>query len=233
MLVLIYTLLSVLIAIEATTSIARKAGYIEGTPTTGLFLQSSLALFSRVVIFMFMPLIGYLADANKLESSAQDVFLFLIPVVMLIAVSTWRSFLTRICLALIDRMNKNGSLFKGALVYSNKDIIFLRKRKICALSKFYFVALMSYIPYYIAWPLTILLLGAFNDNRALVLGLASVFNGVSTIVLTLFIDPALAKFGKNKRCINIIYDDLISLRIKSILITYFIFVVLVLSFSDN
>jgi hypothetical protein len=226
MIVLIYFLLSVLIAIEAMTSIARKAGYIEGTPTTGLFLQSSMALLSRVVVFLFMPLIGYLADADALKSSKQDLFLFLIPITFLLAVSINTTFLTQLCIILIKRMNKNGSLFKGDLDWSIKANIVTRKRKIYALNKFYFIAFLSYVPYYIAWPLTIVLLGSFNESRAMVLGMASVFNGVSTIVLTIIIDPALAKYGLKKRCILSIYDELVVIRIKAIFVAYAVFSVI-------
>jgi len=82
--------------------------------------------------------------------------------------------------------------------------------------------LIAYIPYYLSWPLVMLLLDLFPENRGFILGISSLFNGVNTILLTIFIDPKLSQIGNYKRIVSNIYIDIIEIRILSSLIAFFI-----------
>ncbi len=56
----LYIILALLFMVESSTSISRKAGYNIDNPSTGFVFQSSISLLSRVLVFMFIPLLGYL-----------------------------------------------------------------------------------------------------------------------------------------------------------------------------
>ena len=80
MIALLFLILAFLFCVEAATSISRKSGYAINNAASGLILQSSLGLLSRALIFMFMPLIGALADTGSLYSGGYSItlsFLFL------------------------------------------------------------------------------------------------------------------------------------------------------------
>lgn len=226
--ILLFFLLSVLMLIEASTSLSRLAGYLLKTPESGLILQSSLALFSRMLMFLFMPFLGYLSDQNNLLGN-ENLILFsslFIPC-GLILLYIFKIRVINIYSVLIYRINKHGSFFKGDSIF--KKIITnqsLKKRKIGSLRSFYFLFLFSYIPYYLAWPIVILLLDSFHEQRGMILGMSSFFNGINTIILTIFVDPKLIKIGSHKRILPPIYLNLIKIRIYSSLISIALLIII-------
>ncbi len=235
MTILLFILLGLLVSIEASTSISRKSGYKIGNPSTGFVFQSSLSLVSRALIFMFMPLLGYLADKNALLKAPLDIlyFYFFIPF-FLWFLYIIRSKLEYIYIILLHRMHTHGSFFKS-IKNNNIDIKGYKKlktlKKAKHFKKLYTIFLLSYIPYYLAWPVIIILLTLYNDNRAMILGMSSVFNGINTIIITLFIDPKLTQLGKYNHLIQYVYNDLVLLRFYASLIAYFILALFVLGIS--
>jgi hypothetical protein len=225
---ILFIILGLLVAIESTTSISRKAGYMINNPSTGFVFQSSLSLVSRALIFMFMPLLGYLADKDKLLSNNYELLLFymFIPLFLYI-VYFFRFKIEYIYSILLIRMDKKGSFFKKVQttgrLNSNVKVSkhFKRSKKFKHL---YNVFLLSYIPYYLSWPIIIFLLQEFHDNRGMILGLSSVFNGINTIAITMFIDPKLTQIGQQKRLIQILYNDLVLLRFYAAMLGYIILI---------
>lgn len=225
----VFFLLSLLVAVEASTSIARRVGYMVNTPATGLFLQSSMALISRVLIFMFVPLIGYMADAEVLSIDYAHAGMFLMIIFAIYMVYSFRVLIGNLCYKLINNINDNGSLYKASIRGCRFADSFTRK-PIRKLKKFYLLVCVSYVPYYLAWPLVMLLLSKFHENRAFVIGIASVFNGISTIILTIGIDPALARMGSKRRFIQNVYVELLLVRVIAALLALIIYAVFIYVF---
>lgn len=230
--IILFFLLSILMVIEASTSLSRLTGYLLKTPESGLILQSSLALFSRMVMFLFMPFLGYLSDENALLSNEKLMLpaSFLMPI-SLIFLYIFNIKVINIYSILVTRVSKHGSFFRGISFFTplfhSKS---LKIKKIKKLNSFYLLVLLAYIPYYLAWPIVIILLDAFNDQRGMILGMSSVFNGVNTIILTMFVDPKLIRIGNYTRLLPSIYLNLIKLRIIAsfiaILILFFTYFIL-------
>lgn len=214
MLFALFFLLALLFAVEACTALARVAGYRAGRPEAGLMLQSSLGLLSRLLIFMFMPLLGWMADSGNMYDDYGDLLLGYLPIpVVLLAVYGARSYIEVFFVKLVLGVTEHGSLFRRAVNETTE----LRMCKINRLPKslrgFIFLYFMTYIPYYVAWPLIIVLIDLFPDSRGVLLGLSGVFNGLNTLMLTMFVDPRLIRYGRKYNFICRLYPYLIKVRI--------------------
>jgi len=229
--VILFIILGVLSAIEASTSISRKAGYCIDNPSTGFVFQSSLSLVSRALMFMFMPLLGYLADKNNLfHSNVELVLLYAFIPLFLFLSYIFRFKIEYLYAIFLLRMDKVGSFFKKTDITSLNIINFKLKKHFKRYKKFkkmYIIFLFSYIPYYASWSIIIYLLAEFNESRGMILGLSSVFNGINTIVITLFIDPKLTQLGRYNRLIQYIYNDLVLLRFYASIIGIFVLVIFI------
>jgi hypothetical protein len=169
-----------------------------------------------------MPALGYLADKNELYSEGFIIpIYYLIMVLGLIVLLTYNRFVISLYTSLIERVNNTGTFFRGGKIKLSNDYnVKPLSRKVKSLSGFYFLVLIAYVPYYLSWPLVIFLLDNFNENRAMLLGMSSVFNGLNTIVLTVFVDPKLIRLSKHNRLVNHIYIMLIKLRVYSSVIAF-------------
>ncbi|EJV2652402.1 hypothetical protein N6393_004044 [Vibrio vulnificus] len=221
----LFFLLSVLMVIEASTSLSRLTGYLLKTPESGLILQSSLALISRMVMFLFMPFLGYLSDQKTLLANNNLTLLlvsFLMPIALL-CLYLFNGRVIDIYSVLISRVSGYGSFFYGVSFFSKIiDQSKLKRKKVKSLTGFYLLVFIAYVPYYLAWPVVILLLDAFHDQRGMILGMSSVFNGVNTILLTMFVDPKLIKIGKYPKILPSVYLNLIKVRVFSSFFAIFI-----------
>ena len=226
----LFILLSALFVIESTTVLARKEGYRKNMPEAGLILQSSLSLLSRIVIFMFMPLLGYAADQKILSMNLIElIFVYSIVPVSLFLTLIFKEKISLVYGVLIDRLKVHGSFFRRVDLEISPEVKKVKvKRRIKVLYKFYLLVILTYIPFYMAWPVVVFLLDAFHDNRGMILGLSSVFNGINTIIITMYIDPKLIKIGMNKRLIYSVYDDLLKMRFYSSLVVFMILLLLMI-----
>jgi hypothetical protein len=198
--ILLFLLLSLLYFLEASTNLARKAGYNIDNASSGLFFQSALSIFSRLIMFIFMPLLGFLADTSELEINFFLSFYLLVPFAIVILYFNNRIieyFFGKILLRLSE------SLYKSKL---------LLKKEIFSL-KFKISYVLIGIPFYISWPLIILALILFQDYRATIIGMSALFNGLYTLYLSIIVDPMLSKLGNYKNIISIVYDELIYLKL--------------------
>jgi hypothetical protein len=223
----LFIVLALLASIEASTSISRKVGYILKTPESGFIFQSSLALISRALVFMFMPALGYMSDTGTIEYSLMELLsMYILIPFFLLMTFLFRNKIEIIYAKYVMRIKLFGSLFKGKIKinYRTKNIKIINIKS--KFYKLYAIVIIAYIPYYISWTVIIMLLGEYQDNRGLILGLSSILTGINTIILTVFIDPQLGKLGKYKYTINRIYEDMIFLRfISSVLGIIFILMV--------
>lgn len=220
--ILLFFLLSILYALEASTNIARKSGYNINNASSGLFFQSALGILSRLIMFVFMPLLGFLADTSKLEINYFLFFYSLVPFSILILHTKSRSveyFFGKIIL----RLSERGSYFKKSKsVYKSKP---LSKKEILSL-KFKRSFILMGIPFYVSWPLIILALIMFEDYRATIIGMSALFNGLYTLYLSVIVDPLLSKLGNYKNIITIVYDELIYLKLISSTISVLLFFII-------
>lgn len=225
-----FSLLSLLMAVEASTSIARKSGYAINSPASGFVFQNSLSLLSRVLVFAFMPLLGYLSDTNSLNIGGLNlILLFALTPLLLVVTYLSRFKLEQLFTVLLLRINSHGTFFRR----TNERVSIKKTNKsfLGRFNKLYVFFVLAYIPFYLAWPTTIILMTEFNDYRATILGLSSIFNGINTIFITVFLDPKLTQLGKYLRIINSIYVDLIMLRVMAalfslLLVSLYVFVLL-------
>jgi hypothetical protein len=229
MIAYLFIIMALLFCIEASTSLARRTGYLMRKPESGLVLQSSLSLMSRLLIFMFMPLIGALSDKGSIyDDTSELLFFYLIIPFGLYLLYVFRANVLHLYFVLTNRMLCNGSFFKPALkqgkfIEPNNGT---RKNIYKRFRSLYMLVILAYIPYYLAWPSIMILIDIYPDNRGFLLGMSSVLNGFNTIILTLFVDPKLIQIGQHKRLIVKMYDDLVFLRFIA---SVFSFVILVIT----
>lgn len=215
MIYVLFILLACLFAVEASTALCRKVGYNNDCPDAGLILQGSLAIVSRALVFLFMPIVGWLSDSGNVFNEPDElVYSFLIIPLILCAVYLKRSFFEFIFKILILRIIENGSYFKPTAnriekaakkSYTSRKALSLPRR----------IVFLAYLPYYLCWPMIFVLLDFFPENRGLILGLSSVLNGINTVIITFFVDPFLIRLGKYKRLISLLYDQLVLSRIAA------------------
>jgi len=220
-------ILGLLSAIEASTCLCRRSGYLCGNPTAGLMLQNSLSLASRALMFIFLPLLGAMAD-GKMAGVRHWVLAvaFLFVPLLIGGVICFRSRIEGIFIILVQRINANGTLYRRAVsAVAPARIDSPRRLRSRRYNEFKSLVCVSFIPYYAAWPVVIYLLSIFPENRGLLLGLSGLFNGINTILMAVFIDPQLARIGNHERIVVGVYDDLVWARLYAAVIVLILLVV--------
>lgn len=205
------------------TPIARLAGNDIGSLSSGLQLQTTMSLISRLLNAFFMPLLGYLSDSlafSSLDTSAFIIFSFLSTLIITniffikgYIYSLYRS----ICLSIL----KKGSVFGFVSFYKKYDLDFENSTRFKLFTKLRVITVIAFFPLYISWPLIFILLGLFPQNRGLVLGLSTLINGANTLTLVLLVDPYLLRIAQHKRLANLLFKDQIQLRVVASIIALF------------
>jgi len=223
MLVLIsLSLLTIVVAIEASTSLARIAGFKIGNPYSGLTLESMLSLLSRGAMFFFTPIFGFLADTNMFEAQkVQIVYGSILLSVGVLAVKLNERLIVDLYCSLINGILKYGSIIRS-LQYLRKDYHKLERsrslrHKTSVLKRTRFNQLqvihcLVYIPFYLSWPLAMIFISFFHDFRATILSANTLMTAVSSMTLTLLLDPLMAKLSCSQRLSQVIYHRLLSSR---------------------
>jgi hypothetical protein len=214
MIYILFFVLALLFATEATTALARVAGYKVGRPESGLMLQSSLGLISRLLIFMFMPVLGWMADSGNIYDHYYELLAgYLLTPFFLFIVYVMRKTVERFFMSTVLGVAEYGSLFKRVVDTQliNRSLYVTRMPK--KFNGFIFFYFLAYIPYYLAWPLIIVLIDMYPENRGVLLGLTGVFNGVNTLLLTLVVDPMLIRYGRKYNVICRMYPLLVKIRL--------------------
>ncbi|MDD7913391.1 hypothetical protein [Polaribacter ponticola] len=228
--IILFVILGLLFAVESSTSISRKSGYVIKNPASGFIFQSSLSLVSRALIFMFMPMLGYLSDKDNLTNDYKSIlFMYLFIPFFLFLVYLFRYKLEGLYGVLLLRISESGNYFKKAKDSYSVSVIPGNQFK--RFKKLYLIVFVAYVPYYISWSLIIILLDKYNESRGLILGLSSVFNGINTIIITTIVDPKLAQLGKYNNLITRVYNDLILVRVFIGLISFLALGIIILIIS--
>lgn len=228
LILVLFIIISILYAVEASTSLARLAGIKLNNLASGLQLQSGLSLFSRALMSVFMPILGILADSGSLNNDNTSTILFcttLIPTAVYL-VYLLRCTIVATYLSSALNLIKTGSYFPLRM---SKKVNFRyksytrKKRNILIL--FRAVNFISYIPYYLSWPLIVLLLSKYPDNRGLIISMSSIINGLNTLALVMYVDPYLIRLSKYKLLSSWVYYDQLRIRVISAVIASFPFLV--------
>jgi hypothetical protein len=225
--VTLFSIISILFALEASTSLARIAGLNTGSLASGLQLQSGLSLFSRALMAIFMPMLGGFADSGYFNNENIKIVYcstLLIPL-FLYATYFLKSKILGFYHGSAINLVEKGSYFpikSNRIEYkwpkNNKD-------KLNRLRVFGRVTFLAYIPYYLTWPIIIMFLSHFPDSRGFIIGLSSIMNGVTTLALVLYVDPLLIKLSKYKNLSILIYKQQLKIRILSAILSCMPFVI--------
>ncbi len=238
MLATLFGILAILMALEASTPLARTGGYAINDPASGLIFQSSLSLLSRLLMFMFMPLLGLSADLGLLDTENNIVFIYLLVPIAIFLVYHFSSKIMSTYTRIIISISINGSLF-GRILNDQTQILISQKQLTSRsnigrrfvifrkLKRLYILTALAFIPYYLAWPVSILLMEWHPDMRATLLSVSTILNGINTIIITVFIDPKLAQIGRRRRVVYHVYLDSILVRLLSSVIAIFPFLFLI------
>jgi hypothetical protein len=229
-------LLAFVVAIEASTSLARIAGFSQNSPYSGLSLESALSLFSRIAMAIFTPIFGLLADTDRFSANRESILLgslFMPLAILLVRLyeAPIISIYSRICHGLLVR----GSFLRSFLawkdfrsgeskIYRQKTYHLSRTR----LSNLQFIHFIVYIPYYASWPSTMMLVSYFHQYRATILSLNTLLTSFSSILLILFFDPLMVRLSPSPRISQLIYHRFLTSRV---LASFASFLVLLLVFK--
>ncbi len=217
----LFIIISILFALEASTSLARIAGLNTGSLASGLQLQSGLSLFSRALMALFMPMLGGLADAGYLNSNNILIICYstIFTPLFLCVTYAWKSYILRIYHNSAINLVENGSYLPIRINNNKFNWRKSTRNKIDRLNGLRRATFFAYIPYYLTWPVIIILLSCFPDGRGFIMGLSSIMNGVTTLALVLYVDPLLIKLSKYKNISIAIYDDQLKIRIFSAILS--------------
>lgn len=212
---LLFVLLSMLYCLESLSSIARSSGIWTGNIYNGIVVQNALSLGSRLIMFVFMPVMGFFFDTGNFVPVSLITIANICAIAGLILVYALRNycfqFLVKVALHV-----KN----KGRLGYTNQTHYDLLSLKSHYDKKGFIIKyILTYVPYYAAWPLTIFFLGEYTEYRATLIALPTVFTGITTLSISLYIDPYLSKFVEKTKENVWINASLINLRICSYVIS--------------
>ena len=220
----LFLLLSLLYGLESLSSIARSSGIWTGNIYNGIVVQNALSLGSRLIMFVFMPIMGYFFDSGNVVPVSLITIANIFAVTGLILVYATRNF----CFKFLVKVAFNVKN-KGKLGYTNQTHFDLLSLKSYYDKKaFVIIYILAYIPYYLAWPLTIFLLGEFSDYRATLIAFPTIFTGITTLSISLYIDPYLSKFVDKTQENVWVNASLINLRICSYIISIILVSIIIL-----
>ena len=238
---LFFCLLAMAYVVEMTVSVTRIVGLNNFDLSAAITLQSALALGSRLVVFVYMPLAGFVVDFSN-QSLSMSALLFpsaIIPVVLFIIALRARD-ITRSIGVLIQRALVNGSYFSSCSEESDirrvdinvfqyfsgrYDIVQFRELKLL-------VVLLSYILYYATWPVIFTAIHAQPEYRTTIFASAALFTGLNTLCMALIADPTtLSLSKKNKGACEQYLKLLIRMRVYAALIAFFVFMLVGLVFD--
>ena len=207
-------MLALLYALEFSTNISRRAGYTIGNPAAGLFFQNALSIFSRLIMFVFMPLVGFLSDTDKLTVGSGIFYFLLIPFTVFICYKNKKK-IEIIYGNIILRLHENGSYLKKA----KQTYRYCSSGKKELKRNFKLLVVVINLPFYISWATVLLLLVKYNQYRATVISLAALLNGIYTLSVNLLVDPYLSKMGNYKNIILTIYDKIMRVKLISAIVS--------------
>ena len=224
---LLFFLLAILYGLESVSSIARATGIWSGNVYNGIVVQNALSLFSRLVMFLFMPVMGYFFDKGNYVDVGKVLFGTLFASLSLFIVVFGKKFFFDVLLRVASHVKDNGKL--GFI--RSKQLEHISLSKVLPNRTFVSIYILAYLPYYLAWPVTIYLLGIYNEYRATLIALPTVFTGLNTLVVSLYIDPYLTRYIEKSENNVRVNSSLISLRLYAYFFAVMILWILLL-FKD-
>jgi hypothetical protein len=238
---LFFSLLAMAYVVEMTVSVTRIVGLNNFDLGAAITLQSALALGSRLVVFVYMPLAGFVVDFSS-QSLSMSELLFpvaIIPALLFIIAMRARD-VTRIVGVLMQRALVNGSYFslspeESKILRVDIDVFkdFSGSYDIVQFGELKsLVVLLSYILYYAAWPVIFTFIHAQPEYRTTIFASAALFTGLNTACMALIADPTtLSLAKKNKGDCEKYLKLLIRMRVYAALIAFLVFMLVGLVFD--
>lgn len=172
-----------------------------------------------------MPILGLMSDSDSFSLNQLHFVLGLFPVVFFVLILLYKFFskFSKATLPFIFSVINYGSFFKIRKKIQQPKYVDLnsfnsswKKR----LSSVRYLTVFSFVPYYLTWPLIIILLDNYPENRGSIMGLSSVVNGLTTLSLTLIIDPFVVKLSRHQILSVLFFRDQILMRSFSALVAF-------------
>lgn len=229
MISILFIFLGILFLIELTTPIARLSGINIGEISSGLQVQSSIGILSRVLNSFFMPLLGYLSDIQGFKNLSQLNFILMVVISGLIMILFFplMNFIYSIYCSFCKSIFIEGTIFKFQKYFIKESITYNLHWPLSRFRFLRFFTIASFIPLYLSWPLVFMFIKNFPEYRGLILGATSLINGLNSLALVFFIDPFLIRISKYKQLSNTLFKEQTILRF----ISYFIATILLIFFS--
>jgi hypothetical protein len=238
-LIIVFTLLSVLCLADTLGIIIRRVGFIIGEPLAGYSVQSFFSIGLRVINLCFMPVFAISLDMQifKQHFLILGILFFITPALQILAFCHLDSF-NRIYSIFLVKMKQDGGfsfvfkrkslaylvnialkswkpLLRGTYMKSKSEINYSCKTFLSASANInlaYKKALPAYVLFYSCWPLIAVASAIFPSNTAFILSLSSFLNGWSTIMTSVSIDPALLQLEEDYQKSTQAYSDFVLLR---------------------
>jgi hypothetical protein len=117
---------------------------------------------------------------------------------------------------IILNMNTRGIIsFKRNSSATKKIKIKIRGMKYKSLIFYIFI---GYVPLYLSYPIMLILLDILPNYRATLLGSVSIINAINSVVVTLILDPKLARIRSHMRLLENTYSNIIIFKLISLVI---------------
>jgi len=227
-----------LMAIEATSALARLTGYALGRIDASMVLMNAVNLVSRALMAFVLPAIGLFADLGRTVGPGMIVVaLQLAFPIALLFVFLYRRELTQVLSWRATSLTQTGSLFgRGVNLEQTADYNHSRIRRARRLVNKRFLGFLlifgaAMTPHYTVWGLLIILVQEFPDYRATFLALTSVFNGMTVLILSLYFDPMIVRFARSKWLVIAMLETTVLMRIWSALLSVLVLASVVLALN--
>jgi hypothetical protein len=197
MLYLIFIGLSVLMTLEFSNTYARIAGVRCGEISIGITMQNALSIIARTVASFTMPAIALVADRevlNKYSNRQLVIAIWIIPSALVLAYMVRHQILS-LFLYSAAQLKKHGTIKLG-YIHCRKGLL---TKRVKAFNSIEALFLASYIPYYMAWPMTVFLTKIHPEYRATMMSTSTIFTGINTMIIAMIIDPKIVYITKSVR----------------------------------
>ena len=211
-----FLLLSFLYYFESLGSVFRSVGVSISHPVSGYTLQNTLALTSRIFVLGFGPLFALLVDTQTLIVHPSVTIFFFGSIIcgLLIQLRMYGN-IVNASEHLILTLSSSGNILRLVSVFldmvciETKKIFFSRTsvkhlsrhyyRERYLLVRLYIPAFLTYIPFYLTWPLVAFLAATHHDYRSFIISLSTLATSFNTMYQSLIQDPYFSRLERHAR----------------------------------
>lgn len=227
---ILFFIISILFILEAISLSGRLAGVYCDNVYAGFSANGLFTIISRLLMFAYNPIFGILSDTDRLNIETGEVLYLTIILFlpMFLFIITYKNILN-VLINFVKHISINGRILDVKLTL-------LFKRNKIETSKLEYkippMFLITYILYYLAFPITLLLVSKFNSYRATIISLPTILTGFSTLYLSLYMDPKLSKHNVYDLKLYNTYYSLAIIKLIALIISLIVFNVIYLMVNE-